>query len=121
MDPDFKWPQVWTTDLAVDQKLPGDLLGTLEVLYGKDINAVFVRNADLRAPVRYLPDGRPYYSDSAGNHELNPDGGAGIYVIDNTSEGYNYSITAQIRKTFDIGVNANIRSEERRVGKECRL
>ena len=108
MDPDFKWPQVWTTDLAVDQKLPGDLLGTLEVLYGKDINAVFVRNADLRAPVRYLPDGRPYYSDSAGNHELNPDGGAGIYVIDNTSEGYNYSITAQIRKTFDVGLNANI-------------
>ena len=22
MDPDFKWPQVWTTDLAVDQQLP---------------------------------------------------------------------------------------------------
>ena len=23
MDPDFKWPQSWTTDLAVDQQRPG--------------------------------------------------------------------------------------------------
>ncbi len=106
MDPDFKWPQIWTTNIAIDHKLPWDMLGTLEFIYGKDINAIFVRNADLRAPVRYLPDGRPYYSDSLGNHELNPDGGAGVYVIDNTSDGYNWNITAQLRKTFDIGLMA---------------
>jgi hypothetical protein len=106
MDPDFKWPQIWTTNLAIDHKLPWDLLGTLEFIYGKDINAIFVRNADLRTPVRTLPDGRPFYSDSSGNHELNPDGGAGIYVIDNTDEGYNYTITAQLRKQFEFGLNA---------------
>ena len=105
--PDFKWPQVWTTNVALDQRLPGGIIGTLEVVYGKDINAVFVRNADLRAPVRTLPDGRPYYG-GAGANELNPDGGAGIYVIDNTSEGYNYSIAAQLRKRFDVGLNATI-------------
>src|SRR5258708_32443685 len=98
MDPDFKWPQVWTTDLAFDQKLPWDVLGTLELVYGKDINAIYVRNADLRAPVRYLPDGRPYYSDSLGNHELNPDGVAGAYVLDNTREGNNYTIGEHLRK-----------------------
>src|SRR5256885_2311906 len=32
MDPNFRWPQVWTTDLAVDQQLPWSLLGTFEVL-----------------------------------------------------------------------------------------
>ncbi|NIP15305.1 MAG: hypothetical protein GWM88_11535, partial [Pseudomonadales bacterium] len=83
MDPDFKWPQVWTTNIAVDQQLPWDLLGTLEVLYGKDLNAIYMRNADLVAPVRTLSDGRPYYG-GFGSNELNPDGGAGIYVIDNT-------------------------------------
>jgi hypothetical protein len=106
-DPDFKWPQVWTTNLAVDHQLPWGLLGTLEVLYGKDINGVFVRNADLVKPVRTLPDGRPYYG-GAGNNELNPDGGAGIYVIDNTNDGYNYSIAAQLRKRFDFGLNATL-------------
>ena len=99
MDPDFKWPQVWTTNLAVDQQLPMDLVGTLEVIFSKDINGVFMRNADLRAPTRRLPDGRPFYG-GFGNNELNPDGGAGIYVIDNTDEGRSLNVTAQLRKTF---------------------
>lgn len=107
MDPDFKWPQVWTSNLAVDHQLPGGLLGTLELVYGKDINAIFVRNADLKRPVRTLPDGRPYYG-GAGNNELNPDGGAGIYVIDNLSEGYNFSAAVQLRKRFDFGLNASL-------------
>jgi hypothetical protein len=104
--PDFKWPQVWTTNLAVDQRLPWDLLGSLEVIYGKDINAVYVRNANLGAPVRYLADGRPYY----GGNTLNLDKFffGGVYVIDNTSEGYNYTITGQLRKQFEFGLNASV-------------
>jgi len=104
---DFKWPQTWVTDAAIDQQLGGGLLGTLEVIYGNDINNVIVRNADLVAPVRTLPDGRPYFG-GAGANELNPDGGAGIYVLDNTNEGYNVNITAQLRKTFDFGLNATL-------------
>jgi hypothetical protein len=103
MTEDFKWPQVWTTDLALDQKLPWNTLGTLEVVYGKDLNAIFVRNADLVKPVRTLPDGRPFYGGFGAN-ELNPDGAAGIYVIDNTDEGHNLNVTAQLRKNFDSGL-----------------
>ncbi len=103
MDPDFKFPQVWTTDLAVDQVLPGDVIGTLEVIYGKDVNAIFMRNSDLVPPERFLSDGRPYYG-GFGNNELNPDGGAGIYVIDNSSEGWNLNVTAQLRKQWDSGL-----------------
>jgi hypothetical protein len=105
MDPDFTWPQIWTSSLALDQQLGGGFLGTLEVIYGKDLNNVFLRNADLVAPVRTLPDGRPFYGGFGAN-ELNPDGGAGIYVIDNTDEGYNFNATAQIRKRFDFGLSA---------------
>ncbi|OGU07458.1 MAG: hypothetical protein A2W29_08880 [Gemmatimonadetes bacterium RBG_16_66_8] len=109
MDPEFKWPQVWTSDLALDQQLPGGWLGTLEIMYGKDVNAVFMRNADLRTPLRTLPDGRPYYGGAFAS-ELNPVGGdgAGIYVIDNTGEGYNYSVTAQVRKTFASGLSTSL-------------
>jgi len=107
MDPDFKWPQSWTTDLAVDQTLPWQVRGTLELLYAKDINNVFMRNADLVAPVRTLPDGRPYYG-GFGNNELNPDGGAGIYVIDNTDEGYSFNVTAQLRKTLGTAANVGL-------------
>ena len=104
--PDFKWPQVWNTNIALDHKLPWDLTGTIEVIYGKDINAVYVRNADLVTPVRTLYDGRPYFG-GAPNNELNapfPFAGDGIYVLDNTSEGYNFNITAQLRKQFESGL-----------------
>ncbi|MEW5915386.1 MAG: carboxypeptidase regulatory-like domain-containing protein [Gemmatimonadota bacterium] len=99
MDPDFKFPQVWTTDLAIDHQLTANWLGTVELMYGKDLNAVFMRNADLVAPRRTLPDGRPFYG-GFGNNELNADGGAGIYVIDNTDEGYSFNATAQLRGTL---------------------
>jgi hypothetical protein len=102
----FKWPQVWNTNVAIDQKLPWNMLGTLEFLYGKDINAIFMRNADLVRPVRTLPDGRPFFG-GAGSNELNsffPGSGEGVYVIDNTSAGWNFNFTAQLRKTFDFGL-----------------
>ena len=67
---------------------------------------MIVRNADLVAPVRTMPDGRPYFG-GAGANELNPDGGAGIYVLDNTSEGYNFNVTAQLRKAFAFGLSAS--------------
>lgn len=113
---DFKWPQVLTVDVGVDHQLPWGLLGTLEFIWSKDINNIFVRNADLATPVRTLNDGRPYFG-GFGNNELNnlfdpgsePAGDtAGMYVIDNTSEGWNYNITAQLRKTFDSGLNASL-------------
>lgn len=105
MVPNFKWPQTWVSDIAIDQQLGGGFLGTLELIYGNDLKNVFVRNADLVAPVRTLPDGRPYYG-GAGANELNPDFGAGIYVIDNTGDGYNFNLTAQLRKTFAFGLGA---------------
>lgn len=108
---DFKWPQVWKTNFAVDSKLPMGLLGTLEVVYGKDLNAIYMRNADLDVPERYLDDGRPYYGDTSTDRELNeayPGEGAGVYVIDNTDEGYNLTITAQVRKVHDWGLNTSL-------------
>lgn len=111
VDPDFKWPQVWNTNLAIDKKLPAGFMGTLEFLYGKDINAIYMRNADLDKPVRYLMDGRPYFGGFGDASELNYDPaneGNGIYVLDNTKEGWNYSITAQLRKRFDFGLNTSL-------------
>ncbi len=118
MAPDFKWPQIWTTNLAIDKKLPWDMLGTLEFLYGKDINAVFVRNANLAPSARNLAiDGRPFYTDATGNNRLNTfvpvDGNTipffgGVYVIDNTGAGHNFNVTAQLRKNFDSGLNTSL-------------
>ena len=106
IDPDFKWPQTWTTDLAVEQQLPWALRGTLEVMYSKDLYAPYVRNADLVAPTRKLADGRPFFG-GAGANELNPDG-AGIYVLDNKNDGYSFNVTAQLRKTLGAAASVGL-------------
>ena len=103
---DFEWPQVWTTNLALDQELAEDLVATLEVLYSSDLKAVYVRNANLRTPVRTLADGRPFFG--APNHEITPTFGAGPFVIDNTGEGRSYNITAQLRKNFGPNALASV-------------
>jgi hypothetical protein len=40
-DKGFKFPQLFRTNLAVDQKLPFDIVATLEGLFSKDINGVY--------------------------------------------------------------------------------
>ena len=60
---DFKFPQVWRTNLAVDQELPGGVIGTLEAFYTKDINAVYHQNVNLPGS-----EGNPY-------NRANPVGG----------------------------------------------
>jgi len=99
---DFKWPQVQTLNLAIDKKLSNGLLGTLELIHSTDKNAIYMRNADLVAPVRQLSDGRPYYG-GVGSAELNsfyPGSGEGVYVIDNIDEGSSLTLSAQLRGDY---------------------
>jgi hypothetical protein len=48
-DPDFKFPQVWRTNLAVDRRLPWGLVATGEYIFSKDINGIYYLNANLPA------------------------------------------------------------------------
>lgn len=48
-DPDFKFPQVWRSNIGVDQKLPWGLIGTGEFIYNRDVNGIYYINANLPA------------------------------------------------------------------------
>jgi len=78
-DPNYKFPQVWKSNLAVDKKLPYGFVGSVEVLYNRSLNAVHYYNANLDKPVGTLagPDARSKY---AGNDN-------GVRVNDNVSMG----------------------------------
>jgi hypothetical protein len=48
-DADFKFPQTWRTNLALDRKLGWGLIGTGEFIYNKDVNGMAYINANLPA------------------------------------------------------------------------
>ena len=128
---DFKFPQVWRTNLAIDRELPGGIVATLEGIYTKDINAAIHRNYNFVTPNQRLvgADGRLIFPGPAspfdtGNPQLNtgfvgpgsPGAGApnfpaglnaGVIVLENTQQGYQYSLTGQLRKEFANGFYAS--------------
>ena len=101
---DFKFPQVWRNNLAVDAQLPFGLIGTLEGIYSKDLNAVFHRNANFDAKVGNFAgaDNRPRYANTDAGIRIN-DNITNAIILDNTSEGFQYTLTAELRKQFSRG------------------
>jgi len=101
---DFKFPQMFRASLAVDQKLPWGMIGTLEGLYTKTINNVtyFNLNRDPSANF-YLTgaDTRPHYNSSKLDGDYTR-----VMLGANTGEGYSYNITAKLEKPFDNGLTA---------------
>ena len=46
-DNDFRWPQVWRTNVGTDFKLKKGTIFTVDVAYTKDVKAMMVRNYKL--------------------------------------------------------------------------
>jgi hypothetical protein len=130
-DPDFKFSQVFRANLAVDKSLGNGWLVSLEGIYTKDINAVYLENVNLPdskvkavgADNRVIfytlgSNGLPgstrvnqiYGSIPAaqgGNNGLKPNISDAI-VIKNTNLGYSYALTATVSKAFDNGLFASL-------------
>ncbi len=103
---DFKFPQVWRTNLAVDQKLPWNMVGTLEFLYTKTLNNVNYYNLNISPDPDFKltgADNRPHYSSDKLDDRLTR-----VMYGTNTNEGYAYNITAQLQKPFENGFTANL-------------
>jgi hypothetical protein len=65
-NPDFMFPQVWRSNVAVDRRLPWGITGTAEYIYSKDVNGVYYINANLPAPQASFTgaDSRPRYTSN---------------------------------------------------------
>ena len=102
----FKFPQVWRSNLAADYQLNSDYVLTGELIYTKDLNAVYIRDANLSDPVGTLSgDGRPLFGAVSGDLAVAPGNDRRLndrivqgLVLDNISEGYSTSATIQLQK-----------------------
>lgn len=108
-DKNFKFPQVWRSNIAVDQKLPWGLIGTAEFLYGRDVNGIYYINANLPAAQTNFAgaDDRVRYT----NNRINNATGNKIsnaIVLKNQNVGYSYNIVAALEKPFSNGLYGKV-------------
>lgn len=97
VDPDYKYPQVWRTNLGTDYKFENGLILTGDVSYTKDINGAHVQNWGLLPPSGTLQgvDNRAIYTsaDIINN----------AYVFTNSDKGRIWNASVKAQKTFNDG------------------
>ncbi len=105
-DQDLKFPQIWKTNIAIDQKLGWGVIGTLEAIYNKNINMLHYVDVNQKRPSGTFAgnDNRDIYpaldlSGAAATTArfLNP-GIGNAFVLTNNNVGYSYSLTAKLEK-----------------------
>tara|TARA_R110000744_G_scaffold9517_6_gene30366 strand:- start:1459 stop:4632 length:3174 start_codon:yes stop_codon:yes gene_type:complete len=104
VDPDYKFPQVWRTNLGADKRLDNGMVLTADLSYTKDINGPHVQNWALTSPSGNLSgvDTRATYTSG---DLLNSFGfGAGPYVFTNSNKGRIWNASFKAQKTFDKGL-----------------
>lgn len=93
-DTDFETPSSWRNSLAVDQKLPFNLIATIEGLYTKSLEAVTEKNLNLAPQIgTRTEDGRPIFGGFNGDKNFDR-----VILLTNTHRGHSYNLTAQLER-----------------------
>ena len=101
----YKFPQVWKTNLAVDQKLPLGFIGTIEGIYNNNLNAVHYYNANLDLPTGKFSgaDTRSQFARTDAGVRVNDNVSNGI-VLTNKDGSYFKSLTLKLEYPYSKGV-----------------
>ncbi|OUR93252.1 TonB-dependent receptor [Flavobacteriales bacterium 34_180_T64] len=101
VDPDYKFPQVWRTNIGVDYKLENGVILTGDIAYTKDTNGAHVQNWGLLgSPSGTLNtsfDQRPVYTAA-------DKGGNSAYVFTNSDKGRIWNASVKAQKNFNNGL-----------------
>ena len=108
-DPDFKYPSLWKSNIAADYKFGDGWVATIELLYSKDINAIYHDNIGLYRTEQFVNDGgagnaRPYYNGYYSDREGNQKAANHVVMLRNTSKGHSLYTTFQLQKNFVDGI-----------------
>jgi hypothetical protein len=100
-DPNYKFPQTWRSNIGLDQKLPGGLVGTADFIYNRDVNGTYYINANLAPPNTAFvgADNRPRWTTS---NRINPTV-QDATVLKNESSGYSWLASVSVQKNVKAG------------------
>ena len=104
---DFKYPQVFRTNLGWDQKFDNGFEFSLEGLFTKTLSNIVYTNINSDPTVGFKWTGSGDNRSVFTNNSIESAYSA-VYLGSNTSEGYTYNVTASLSKTFGSGFSAYI-------------
>jgi hypothetical protein len=108
--PDFKFPQVWRSNLGYDQKFGDGWVASVDLMYTRDMNGMMVRNYGLNLPTGRLVspgDNRPIYrNEDRARHLFG--GITNAYVFTNTNVGQSTNLTFQLQRSWGKGFSASL-------------
>lgn len=104
VDPDFKFPQVWRTNIGVDKLLENGIIITADLSYTKDVHAAHVQNWGLDDPSATLSgvDNRPVYENEDKSQIFG--GPTSAFVFTNSDKGRIFNAALKVQKTWDNGL-----------------
>ncbi len=102
VDPNFNFPQVFRSNLGYDRKFKNGLTASFDVVYSKNIDAIFATNIGLGRPTGTLqgPGERPIYT---ANDVTN-----NAWAITNTNAGSVFNFSAQLKKRWENGFDVSL-------------
>jgi hypothetical protein len=106
VDKDLKYPQVFRTNIAIDQKLPGGIIATFEAIYSKTFNNVNFIDLNRKVDPNFTfagVDQRPRYFTSRVDPNYDE-----IVKFENTNLGYSYNFVVTLQKQFSKGFDASL-------------
>jgi hypothetical protein len=104
-DRNFKWPQVWRSNIGTDIRTNSGTILTFDVAYTKDVNAMMVRNYKLGTPTGTLNSGT---GDIRKVYTADDQGTINAYVFTNTDVGHQFDFSFQVQQTFGKGLYAMV-------------
>lgn len=94
---DFRLPQIFKTNIAIDQKLPNGYSISADFIFNDNLRAIQYQNINLQGPEFFTtePGSRPNFGNN-----LVDDTYPGIYLASNTSLGNSWNFSTTINKNY---------------------
>ena len=109
IDKNFRLPQSFRSNFAMDMKLPAGFVATLEAIYNKSLNNIDYADINIKGVTGTLNPGlsggadtRPTYGGKVNSTVTN------AILLTNSNKGSSYTLTAQLQKSFLFGLDASI-------------
>jgi hypothetical protein len=105
----FRFPQIWRSNIAVDYKLPLDIVASAEYIYNQKTNDINYSNINLENPSGNFKgvDNRPFFpattlsgSTAQNNANRRYDQVTDAILLSNTNQGYSQSATIKLERPF---------------------